>query len=81
MFNSKNKEIMYTPVNPNLTIQKWGVSGYTVHGHVFMMKTGTCFGPGRKLQRPVYLIFSVWEQIPYLTSSGLTLTKQQIMTT
>ena len=28
---------MYTPVNPNFTISKWGVRGYTLHGHVDMM--------------------------------------------
>ena len=28
---------MYTPVNPSFTIQKWGVKGYTLHGHVSMM--------------------------------------------
>ena len=28
---------MYTPVNPNLTIHRWGVRGCTVQGHVFMM--------------------------------------------
>ena len=28
---------MYTPVNPSFTIQKWGVRGYSLHGHVFMM--------------------------------------------
>ena len=28
---------MYTPVYPSFTIQKWGVRGCTLHGHVFMM--------------------------------------------
>ena len=28
---------MYTPAYPNFTIQKWGLVGYTFHGHVFMM--------------------------------------------
>ena len=37
MFLSKNKKNMYTPVNPNLTISKWGVRGYTIHGPVIMM--------------------------------------------
>ena len=33
----KNKKNMYTPAYPNFTIQKWGLVGYTFHGHVFMM--------------------------------------------
>ena len=28
---------MYTPVNPNFTIQKWDVRGSTLHGHFCMM--------------------------------------------
>ena len=28
---------MYTPVHPRLTILKWGVRGYTSHGHVILM--------------------------------------------
>ena len=28
---------MYTPVNPKFTIYKWGVRGYTLHGHVSIM--------------------------------------------
>ena len=28
---------MYTPVNPNFTIQKWGVRGYKSYGHVTLM--------------------------------------------
>ena len=37
MFQSKNKKIMDTPVNPSFTIYKWGVRGSSLHGHVFMM--------------------------------------------
>ena len=37
MFSSKNKKIMNTPVNPIFSILKWGVRGYTLHGHVSMM--------------------------------------------
>ena len=29
---------MYTPVNPSLTIQKWGLRGSKLYGHVFVMK-------------------------------------------
>ena len=36
MFWIKNK-IMYTPVNPIFSIQKWGVKGSSFHGHVSMM--------------------------------------------
>ena len=38
MFKSKNEKIMYTPVNPNFTIQKLGVRGSTLHRHVPTMK-------------------------------------------
>ena len=29
---------MYTPVHPSFTVQKWGVRGYSLHGHVFVMR-------------------------------------------
>ena len=29
---------MYTPINPNFTIQEWDVRGFTLHGHVSMMR-------------------------------------------
>ena len=35
---SKNKKIMYTPVNPNFTILKWGVIGSTLHEHVSVIE-------------------------------------------
>ena len=35
---------MYTLVNPSLAIQKWGVRGSTLHGHVSMMCWGVCHG-------------------------------------
>ena len=34
---------MHTPVNPNSTIQKWGVSGSTLHGYVGIMKNVTTY--------------------------------------
>ena len=37
MFWSKNKKNRYTPAYPSFTIQKWGMRGYTLHGHVFPM--------------------------------------------
>ena len=37
MFWSKNKTNMYTPANPIFSIYKWGMRGYTCHGHVFLM--------------------------------------------
>ena len=37
MFPSKNKKIMYTPVNPSFTIQKWGLRGSKLYRHVFVM--------------------------------------------
>ena len=37
LFWIKNKKNRYTPVNPSFTIQKWGLRGYSLHGHVFLM--------------------------------------------
>ena len=37
MFWSKNKKNMYTRVNPTFSIQKWGVRGCSLHGHVILM--------------------------------------------
>ena len=34
MFWSKNKKTRYTPAYPS----KWGLRGYSLHGHVFLMK-------------------------------------------
>ena len=36
-FLSRNKKIMYTPVNPSFTIEKWGLRGSTLYRHVFVM--------------------------------------------
>ena len=32
MFLSRNKKIMYTPVNPSFTVQKWGLRGHNYIG-------------------------------------------------
>ena len=37
MFWSKNKKNRYTPAYPSFTVQKWGLRGYSLHGHVFLM--------------------------------------------
>ena len=34
MFWIKNKKNRYTLVNPSFNISKWGLRGYTLHGHV-----------------------------------------------
>ena len=39
LFWGKNKKSRYNPVNPSFTIFKWGLKGYTLHGHVFIMKS------------------------------------------
>ena len=36
-FQIKNKKTIYTPVNPNFTIQIWYVRGSTLHRHDRMM--------------------------------------------
>ena len=33
----KNKKISYIPAYPSFAIQKWGLRGYSLHGHVFLM--------------------------------------------
>ena len=33
IFIAKIRKIMYTPVNPNFAIKRWGLRGYTLHGH------------------------------------------------
>ena len=37
MFWIKNKENIYTPVNSSFAKYKWGIKGYTFHGHVFLI--------------------------------------------
>ena len=37
MFWSKNKKNMYIPAYLSFSIQKWGMRGYTLYGHVFLM--------------------------------------------
>ena len=37
MFPSKIRKIMYTPVNPSFTIQRWGLRGSKLYRHVFVM--------------------------------------------
>ena len=39
MFWIKNKKNRCTPVNPSFAIYKWGMRGYTFHGHVFSDET------------------------------------------
>ena len=42
MFLSRNKKIIYTPVNPSFTIWKWGLRGSTLYRHVFVMEPKYC---------------------------------------
>ena len=37
MFSAEIRKIMYTPVNPSFTIQKWGLKGSKLYRHVFGM--------------------------------------------
>ena len=37
MFLSRNKKIIYTPVNPSFTILKWGLRESTLYRHVFVI--------------------------------------------
>ena len=33
----QNTKVMFTPVNLNFVIQKWGIRGSSLHGHVTIM--------------------------------------------
>ena len=58
---------MYTPVHSRFTILKWGVRGYTLHGHV-------CYPDGRKRlnQRSIGLQWLiVYSSFSWLASSSL----------
>ena len=37
MFWNKNKKNRYTPTYPSFTLLKWGIRGYSLHRHVFLM--------------------------------------------
>ena len=39
MFLAEIRKIMYTPVNPNSTIQEWRLGGLKLYRHVFVMTT------------------------------------------
>ena len=41
MFLSRNKKIIYTPVNPSFTIRKWGLRGSALYRPVFVMSKTT----------------------------------------
>ena len=45
MFWSKNKKNSYTPAYPSFTVEKLGLRGYTLHGHVFLMKSHFIVSP------------------------------------
>ena len=40
MFWAEIRKLMYTPVNPSFTIQKWGLRGSTLYRYVFLMERG-----------------------------------------
>ena len=49
MFWSKNKKNRYTPAYPSFAILNWGLRGYSLHGHVFLVNCNLNFyelGPG-----------------------------------
>ena len=48
MFLAEIRKIMYTPVNPSFTIQKWGLRGSKLFRHVFLMKAQHVFGQSDK---------------------------------
>ena len=57
MFWNKNKQIMYTPVNPSFTIQKWGVRGIRYTVLLFAMFLGK-----KSSRYSVILVFQTFER-------------------
>ena len=47
MFWNKNKKNRYTPAYPSFAIEKWGIRGYTFHGHIFLI----CSAKGAQRQK------------------------------
>ena len=43
MFLSRNRKIMYIPVDPSFTIKKWSLRWSNLYRHVFMMNTKYMF--------------------------------------
>ena len=56
MFESKTKKKMYTHVNPSFTIQKWGLLGYSLHGIVFMMRSGEVYAKQTDVRRRLKML-------------------------
>ena len=47
--------MMYTPVNPSFTVQKWGLRGAKLYRHVFVMPDGlTLFQLSLTVHRQVH---------------------------
>ena len=60
MFWSKNKKNRHTPAYPSFAVSKWGIRGYTIHGHVFLMKKVYITDPSKEvLLLWAYLMFLV----------------------
>ena len=55
MILSKIRNIMYTPVNPSFTIQKWGLRGSKSYRYVFVMVYSVCKCP--------FLMLATWDFI------------------
>ena len=58
-------KIMYTPVNPNFTIEMWGVRGSSLHRHVSMMMWNS--GDQKSTTAELNSGSSVW-RVDYLES-------------
>ena len=43
MFWSISKKNRYTLAYPSFTILKWGLRGYSLHGHIFLMFGSVCY--------------------------------------
>ena len=66
MFLNRNKKIIYTPVNPSLTIQKWGLRGLNYIGMFSWW-----YGQVRLLRFIWLLVCKNWHWHSLLISEGL----------
>ena len=57
MFLAEIGKIMYTPVNPTFTIQKWGLKGSKLYRYVFVMPEVDPFQEADSWQLPPLKVY------------------------
>ena len=69
MFWSKNKKNRYTPAYPSFAIQTWGLRGYSLRGHVFLMNEVVKRAP--VIQAFMLALYWVGRDLTFLKHCGL----------